>query len=94
VPAQAAFDAAAGCVAVRVGAIGSAGGMTFAAVWPIHELHDGEQIFIAAGVKIDAPYDDRPVMVIRSRLQWWWLERAYTRWRRRRDASFGIAAPS
>jgi hypothetical protein len=74
------------CVAIRVGAIGSTDTTTFAAVWPIHELADGEAMFIHDSVKIDVPHENPKITVVNSRVRWWVVERLHDRWRRRRDA--------
>jgi len=85
------FDAGMGeCVAVRVGAVASIEAVTFASVWPIARLADGEAMFIRDSVKIDAPHDDPPVIVVRLRVYWWLLGKLHRRWRRRRDALLGI----
>ncbi len=79
------FDVAArDCVAVRVGAIASTETTTFAMVWPIQELADGEAMFIHDSVKTDAPHENPAVTVVRSRLWWWVIESRYARLRRRR----------
>lgn len=88
--AQSAFDSAAAvAVAVRVGAIASLPAKTFAAVWPIHELGDGEDMFIARGVKINAPHENPPVTIVSSRVRWWLIQRLYRCWLKRRDAMLG-----
>lgn len=90
--AQSAFESAAAiAVAVRVGAIASVTTKTFAAVWPIYELGDGEDMFIARGVKIDAPHENPQVTIVSSRARWWLIQRRYRRWLKRRDAMLGTA---
>ena len=90
--AQSAFESAAAiAVAVRVGAIVSLPTRTFATVWPIHELDDGEDMFIARGVKIDAPHENPPVTIVSSRARWWLIQRLYRRWLKRRDAMLSTA---
>lgn len=71
VSAKREFDSAAdSCVAVRTGAIGSTGTITFAAVWPIHELADGEAMFIHDSVKVDAPRENPKITVVTSAVRW------------------------
>lgn len=79
------FDLAArDCVAVRVGAVASSKTTTFAMVWPIQELADGEAMFIHDSVKTDAPDENPAVTEVRSRLWWWVIESHHARLRRRR----------
>ena len=86
--AHIAFDSAADtCVAVRVGAIGRSGATTFAAVWPIHELGDGEEMFIEDGVKVNAPAEDLRVTIVRSRIKWRLTRWLYESWCERQDAA-------
>jgi hypothetical protein len=70
-------SATANCAAVRIGAVGIVRGMTLAAVWPIHELGQGEEMFIEDGVKVDVPASAPVVTLTNSRLRWWWIRRAY-----------------
>lgn len=73
--------------AVRLGAVGIAGGLTLATVWPIRELGQGEEMFIDHGVKVNVPTQKTRVTITRSRLRWWLIRRAYREWIERRDAA-------
>ncbi len=86
-------SAAAKCPAVRLGAVGIARGMTLAAVWPIDELAQGEEMFIERGVKIDVPAAEPGVTITTSCVRWWLIRRAHRRWVERRDAALGTAVP-
>jgi hypothetical protein len=59
-------SAAAKCPAVRLGAVGIARGRTLAAVWPIEELGQGEEMFLEEGVKIDIPAAEPRLTITRS----------------------------
>lgn len=82
--AKRAFDSAADeCIAVRVGALASTETKTFATVWPIYELGDGEAMFVHDSVKTDAPDQNPNVIVVNSRLRWWIIDKLYRRWQKR-----------
>jgi len=90
--ARSAFESASElCPAVRVGAIGNAGGTTYAAVWPIHEIGDGEQMFIDRGLKVNAPVGNPRISIIRFAPAWWLAEGLYKHWKRKRDVAIGTA---
>jgi hypothetical protein len=75
--AQARFDAAIGRLpAVRMGAVGIVSNTTIVATYPIHELGDGEAMFIHEAAKIDAPAEAPETTVTSSRLRWWLIARA------------------
>lgn len=69
-------------VAVRVGAIGHRDGVTFATVWPIEQLAQGEEMFIERRVKVDAPSVPPRVVTVGFRWRWSLLKRACRTWQR------------
>lgn len=82
VAARSAFRVAAcNSAAVRMGAVGFCDNVTFATIWPIVELGQGEESFIENGVKVNAPDTVPDLKIIRSQIRWWFVRRAHRLWR-------------
>jgi len=64
---------------------------TYAFVEAIEELGQGEQMFVTEGLKLSAASEPPPLVVVRSRLRWWWVNRQYQAWLRARDRALRTA---
>ncbi|HEY2090253.1 MAG TPA: hypothetical protein VGJ81_00055 [Thermoanaerobaculia bacterium] len=78
-------------IAVRIAAIGHRKGVTFATVWPIKELGQGEDMFAERRVKVTAASVPPLVITVRFRWRWSLLRWAYEAWRGTTPA--GLPAP-
>jgi hypothetical protein len=68
-------------IAVRVGVLGHCKGMTFATVWPIVELGQGEESFLEHRVKVIAPSDAPRLTIVKWNWRWSLVTRTYRAWR-------------
>jgi hypothetical protein len=64
---------------------GHASGKTFVYVEAIGKLADGEDMFVADGLKLATQGSSTQTHVIESRFRWWLYQRAYRSWQRRRE---------
>jgi hypothetical protein len=64
---------------------GHANGRSFAYVEAIDDLADGEEMFVADGLKVATQGSVTPTDVTKSRFWWWMYQRAYRKWRQRTE---------
>jgi hypothetical protein len=64
---------------------------TYAFVEAIDQLGQGEHMFVTDRLKLSAASEPPPLVVVRSQLRWWWVNRQYRAWLRARDRALGAA---
>lgn len=74
-------------LAVKFHAVGQRDRETFAYIEPLAELGQGEVIFVADGLKLSATCDVPKVVIVRSRIYWWYIMRRHQAWERHRIAA-------
>jgi len=89
---RAVFEASYAVVpAVHFHGVAHANGHTFAFIRPIQELAQGEQMFVVDGLKLSVSSAPPRMVVVKSRLHWWWVNRQHRSWQRRLDRALGAA---